>query len=194
MKIGIDIDDTLTNIKEELDNAWDEYAKKLGKKINKNEYDWKHDNNGKSMQKKYNLSYEELKYFLATTHEEITSKALPRNNVKEIIDKLKKDGHEIYIITARDSEFHKDPYKLSKDWLEKNYIYYDKIIVNAREKAPVCQEEKIDVFIDDQLNNCMEVSKVGIKTIRISSDEKTYENIVTLTNWNEIYNYIKEME
>ena len=39
------------------------------------------------MKKKYNLSYEELKYFLATTHEEITSKALPRNNVKEIIDK-----------------------------------------------------------------------------------------------------------
>ena len=47
MKIGIDIDDTLTNIKEELDNAWNEYAKKLGKKINKNEYDQKNDNNEK---------------------------------------------------------------------------------------------------------------------------------------------------
>ena len=78
---------------------------------------------------------------------------------------------------------------------DKNNIYYDKLIVNARSKAPVCKTEKIDIFIDDQLNNCVDVSKVGIRAIRISNDDNSsYENIETLLNWNEIYNYINEME
>lgn len=110
----------------------------------------------------------------------------------EVIKKLRKLGHEVFIITARDSEFHDNPYLLSKNWLDKNNIEYDKLIVNAREKGMVCKREKIDIFIDDQLNNCIDVSKENIQTIRISNDDKVYKNVVSLTNWNEIYKFILE--
>lgn len=195
MKIGIDIDNTLTEIQEELNKAAFEYAISLGKKIDN--YDNPIEdikNNGDTYRKKFQFTYEELKYFLKDIQENITNNASPRANAKEVIDKLKKDGNEIYIITARDSEFHDDPYKYSKDWLDKNKIYYDKLIVNAREKSYVCKNEKIDLFIDDQLNNCLSVQNAGIQTIMITDKTYNYDKIKQLKDWNEIYNYINEME
>lgn len=195
MKIGINIDNTITEVQEELNNAAYEYAIKLGKNINNAENSFEDiKNNGDTYKKKFQFSYDELKYFLKNIQEEITNNAVPREKVVEVISKLKKLDHKIYIITARDSEFHDDPYNLSKNWLDKNNIEYDKLIVNAREKAPVCKDEKIDLFIDDQLNNCLDIAKIGIKTIRLSNDKKKYKDIITFENWDEIYNYITEME
>lgn len=193
MKIGIDIDDTLTDIEQELEQEAKKYAEQLGKE-KQNISVITNKNDGNIWQIKYGFTYEELKYFLKEIQERVTKKARPRENAKETIEKLKEKGNKIYIITARDSEFHDDPYQLSKDWLDKNKIEYDKIIVNAREKASICQQEEIDIFIDDQLNNCIAVSNVGIKTIRISRDKTQYENIITFENWDEIYKYILEME
>ncbi len=195
MRIGIDIDNTLNKVQDKLNKAAFDYAISLGKKIDN--YDNPLEdikNNGDTYKKKFQFTYEELKYFLKEIQEDITNNALPRENVKEVIDKLKEDRHEIYIVTARDSEFHDDPYKLSKDWLDKNNIYYDRLIVNAREKASVCKNENIDLFIDDQLNNCLSVANVGIKTIMITDRIYNYNEITQLQNWNEIYNYINEME
>ena len=196
MNIGIDIDDTLTDIRDKLNLAAEKYANELGKE-NKNEEDKyvEDSNNGNIYQIKYGFTYEELKYFLSVIQEEITKKEEPRKNCVEIIRKLHNEGHKTYIITARDSEFHEDPYKLSKDWLDKNNIYYDELIVNARNKLEVCQRENIDLFIDDQLANCTKVSEAGIKVIRITEyNDIQHGDIINKKNWNEIYNYIKEME
>ncbi len=196
MNIGIDIDDTLTDIRDKLNLAAEKYANELGKE-NKNEEDKyvEDNNNGNVYQIKYGFTYEELKYFLSVIHEGITKKEEPRKNCVEIIRRLHNEGHKIYIITARDSEFHEDPYKLSKDWLDKNNIYYDELIVNARNKLEVCQRKNIDLFIDDQLANCTKLSEAGIKVIRITEyNDIQHGDIINKKNWNEIYNYIKEME
>lgn len=191
MNIGIDIDNTITEVQEELNNAAYEYAIRLGKNI-KNDTSSFEDikNNGDTYKKKFQFSYEELKYFLKNIQEEITNRAKPRENAVETIKKLREEGHKIIIITARDSEFHDDPYLLTKNWLDKNNIEYDKLIVNAREKGTVCKKEKIDVFIDDQLNNCLEVLKEGIKVVRIANEIYANEDIVSLNNWTKIYEYI----
>ena len=184
MNIGIDIDNTLTEIQEELNKAAYDYAIKLGKNINNAENQLEDiKNNGDAYKKKFEFTYDELKYFLKDIQEEITNKAEPRPDVVEVIKKLKKNGHKIFIVTARDSEFHDDPYLLSKDWLDKNNIEYDRLIVNAREKAIVCKQENIELFIDDQLNNCLEISRAGIKVIRITDDENSNDQITNLSNW-----------
>ena len=195
MNIGIDIDDTITEVEEELENAAYEYAIKLGKNIKdagNNFEDTK--NNGDIYRDKFQFSYEELKYFLKDIQEEIINRAKPRVNAAKIINKLKEEGHKIVIITARDSEFHDDPYILSKNWLDKNNIEYDKLIVNAREKGKVCRNEGIDLFIDDKLGNCLDVLKEGIKVIRFSNEDCSNMNIVNLNNWIEIYNYVGVLE
>ena len=195
MRIGIDIDDTLTNVKAELIKAGENYARSLGKdiKVDKNFED--KNNNGNKWQEMFQFNYEELKYFLKDIQESITNKAKPRENVVEVINKLKNDGNEIIIITARDSEFHDDPYKYSKDWLDKNNIYYDKLVVNARNKDDACIEEKIDLFIDDSKNNCLIVEKAGIKTIRVCNEiENNNSNLICFNNWNDIYSYIQTIK
>ena len=195
MKIGIDIDNTITEVQDELNKAAYEYAIKLGKNIKNAENPFEDiKNNGDTYKKKFQFSYDELKYFLKNIQEEITNKAKPRENAVETINRLRKDGHKIIIITARDSEFHEDPYLLSKNWLDKNNIEYDKLIVNAREKGTICKNENIDLFIDDQLNNCLDVSKEGIRVIRMSNENSNNRNIVDLNNWSKIYEFIGELK
>jgi len=191
VNIGIDIDNTLTEVQEELNHAAYQYAIKLGKNIKNDENPFEDiKNNGDTYKKKFRFSYDELKYFLKNIQEEITNKAKPRTNAVETIKRLRENGHKIFIITARDSEFHDNPYLLSKNWLDKNNIEYDKLIVNAREKGTVCKNENIDLFIDDQLNNCLDVEKEGIQTIRISDNNKKYPSIITLKGWENIYKFI----
>lgn len=194
MRIGIDIDDTLTDINEELENAALEYATKLGKSQTKDISNLVDKNDGNIYQAKYGFTYDELKYFLKDIQESITGKAVPRENAKETISKLRKAGNEVYIVTARDFEFHDDPYTLSKEWLDKNDIEYDKLIVNARDKAQICKEEKIDVFIDDKTSNCIDVSKIGVIAIRIANNNIQNNEFITLKDWNSIYKYISKIE
>ena len=138
MNIGIDIDNTITEVQEKLNIAAYEYAIKLGKNINNAENSLEDIKNNEDIyKKKFKFTYEELKYFLKNIQEEIINKAKPRVNAVETIKKLRTDGYKIFIITARDSEFHDDPYFLSKNWLDKNNIEYDKLIVNARRKGIV---------------------------------------------------------
>lgn len=190
MRIGIDIDDTMTNIKDKLTNAAIQYAKSLNKDVQNIDYNIVDIyNNGNIYQKLFNFNYEELKYFLGTIQEEITNNAIPRENCVEVINKLHNDGNEIYIVTARDNEFHKDPYLQSKKWLEKHQIYYDKLIVNARDKGKACIENNIDLLIDDSISNCLKVNNLGIASITIGS--KNDKEIKNFDNWLEIYEYIK---
>lgn len=195
MIIGIDIDNTLTDVQKEINTSAYKYAKKLGKDVsdidNLNE-----DINNNSLYyiNKFDFNYDELKYFLSGIWEDIVSNAEPREHVSYIIKKLKEEGNKIYIITARVKEFHEDSYMLSKTWLDKNNIEYDKLIVDVRDKASICKEEKVDLFIDDQLHNCIELSNENIKVIRITNDIKKYNNIINCRNWLEIYDVIKEMK
>lgn len=194
MIIGVDIDDTLTDIRKELQKASFDYAKGLNKQINENSMSFDKNNDGSSFKEKYNFTHEELQYFFKNIQEKIIKSAEPREYVVECIKKLREDGNQIYIITARDYEFHDDPYGISKEWLGKNGIEYDKLVVNARSKAKACLEEKVDIFIDDKLSNCMDVSNAGILTIRITNYEDEHQNIVNKKNWKDIYEYIKQIK
>lgn len=68
------------------------------------------DNKGSYIKDKYNFTYEELKHFLGPIQDEIINNAIPKTNVSNIL-KIKEMGHEIYIITARDSELHRRSFK-----------------------------------------------------------------------------------
>jgi len=72
MRIGIDIDDTLTDIKEELDRAAISYAKGIGKLIDENIKIEGLYGNGNIYQQIFHFSEEELKYFLREIQESIT--------------------------------------------------------------------------------------------------------------------------
>lgn len=182
MRIGIDIDDTITNTWETLMPI---YAEKFNITTDKI----------KTLPPYYEairelVSIEE--YFeLMRTLEPIMKEIPLKEHVKEILTKLKEEGNIIIFITARGKSY-SDPYMMTKDYLDEHSIPYDKIIVNAWEKGIVCKEEKIDLFIDDNTRNCRDVSQNGIEVLMMEANfNENEKEFIHMKNWNQIYEYIK---
>lgn len=196
MNIGIDIDNTLTDIEEALFIAANKYSKELNREFAEKEM-VKYEgftNLSKFYSNIFGWNEENINYFFRNQRLEVVDNARPRGYSKEVVKKLKDEGNNIYIVTARTNKFDDIPYERAKIWLDKNDIVYDKLVVGAVDKASVCKNLNIDIFIDDQLNNCINLSKSGIHTIRLTNSNKAYENIVNITNWNDIYKYISNLK
>lgn len=86
MIIGIDIDNTLTDVQKEINIATYKYAKILGKDVSDiDNLDEGIDNNSSYYINKFHFNYDELKYFLSGIWENIVSNAEPRENVSCVI-------------------------------------------------------------------------------------------------------------
>ena len=183
MRIGIDIDDTITN-------TWNYFIPLFSKQFNI----------PLEKLKKLPPYYGAIKdlvsldeYFKLMREYENLMQDIPlKENVKEILTKLKSEGNTIIFITARSKQSYNDPYLISKTYLDKNNIPYDKLIVNGVEKGTICKEEKIDLFIDDSIRNCTDVSNQGIEVLMMSANFNEFDkNFNHVKDWNQIYEYIK---
>lgn len=184
MRIGIDIDDTITN-------TWEHFIPFFLKTFNI-PLDKLKESTPYYESVKDIISCEEY-YELIRKHEYLTESAPLKENVKEIITKLKEEGHTIIFITARSTSSYSDPYQISKKYLDKYQIPYDKIVVNGLDKGTLCKEEKIDLFIDDSIRNCTDVSNQGIDVLMVSTKfNESNKNFVHMNDWKQVYKYIKK--
>ena len=183
MRIGIDIDDTITD-------SWKYYVPLYADvfDIPSNEigllipyYD----------AVKHKFTREEFNKRLAPINEEHSLNIPLKRNVKEVIDLLYELGHSVTFITARNYDYI-NAYKKTKEYLDRNKIKYDKIITHAYHKDDICKEEKLELFIDDSVRNCKAVSETGIEVILFDAPHNRHEqNFKRMNNWEEIYEYIK---
>ncbi len=196
MNIGIDIDNTITDIEEDLFEVANNYTKEIKenfKGVNLLKYEG-NQNLAVFYSNIFGWNEEQTNYFFRNQRIKVIDEATPRINAREVINKLKDEGNNIYIITARTTKFDDIPYERAKKWLDKNGILYDKLVVNAIDKAIVSKELAINLFIDDQLNNCMNLSKNGINTIRLTDSKETYNDFVNISNWKAVYEYIQNLK
>jgi len=92
LNIGIDIDNTITNIQEKVDKAAYDYARKLGKHIEEGKSALEEmSNNGDVYREKLGFTYEELKYFLIEPNLNMF-----HSNVASVKSKLK-GGDILYV-------------------------------------------------------------------------------------------------
>ena len=188
MTIGIDIDDTLTFLHDIKIKTAQNYISN-------------HNLNFKLVRSDTHLFSEmfdwpasECDKFWFDEADKMLSEVKPRVFAREFIKKLKNLGHKIIIITARTKELHKDPYQLSCDWLRKNNIYFDELIVGCLDKTQICIDKKIDVFIDDMPSTLVKLQNLGIKTILIENPHNKKQNIYKGTiakDWQEVETFIK---
>ncbi len=167
MVIGLDIDDTITDTLAVMMA----YAQKftiedLGREIEIKEIA----NNRLDID--YVLvihvwSFEVVLKFFRRYYRRMIEQTTPFFFAKEIISKLRAEGHKIILITARWDEVVEDGIaparEVTEAWLEKHGIEYDKLIVNAGNKGEIAKENNVDVFVDDSLKNCISVASKGIK-------------------------------
>lgn len=183
MRIGIDIDDTITN-------TWNSlipfFSKKFNIPIDKiKELPPYYDSIKES------VSLEE--YFSVIREYEHLMQEVPlKTDVNKVLTKLKEEGNTIIFITARGDNTYSDAYLITKKYLDNNMIPYDKLIVNAFEKGIICKEEKIDLFIDDNLKNCIDVSNQGINVLMMEAEYNVNDiEFIRMKNWQQVYEYIK---
>ena len=184
MRIGIDVDDTITN-------TWEDIMPGFSKVFNIPIEELKNSTPYYRALKE-DISLDEYFDKILPLLDEMIPKVSLKDNVKEVIDKLYELGHHVIFITAR-GRGHTNPYEDTKNYLDRHHIKYDKIVVNAEGKDVPCKEEKIDVFIDDSIKHCTLVKKLGIEVIMLDTyynhDAKEFKHC---KNWNEIYDYLKD--
>ena len=116
--IGIDIDDTLTNL-------FDVFVSYGFLFAYKNNIDIKElFINGYEALDTFNFTPEQDKLFQTTYLSKILNQVKPRPLASEVINELK-NQFDIYIITSRNDELMKDCKINTEKWLKNNNIYYN---------------------------------------------------------------------
>lgn len=109
-------------------------------------------------------------------------------NAVRVINSLKKQGHEIYFITARLLNIENcDTEAITKETLKD--INYDKLVIQASDKLKYCQELGIDLFIEDSYETCKELEENNIKTLLMTTKMNEAiidEKIERVNDWSEI--------
>ena len=191
MKIGIDIDGVILDYERVLKTYGDLYdfieLKKDGI-INRNEH---------YLRNRYDWTDEERMNFVNKYFLKLSKQTPLIPGAKDVIDMLQKEGNELIIISARGGmiEEMKD---VAIEKFEEEGIKFNKYYWKQDDKLEVAQNEKIDVMIDDSYDVCKKLSSNGIKTIYFRDKEmkvlEQNENLKEVSNWGEIYRYIKGMQ
>lgn len=168
MKIGIDIDDTITDTRSCV------FAYKKIAYPNRNPREM--------------LSNDLFCEFMTKYELDIHKNAKLKENVVENIQKLH-NNNEIIIITSRDIKSE----SVTKEYLINNNIPFDQIYFSINEKGDLAQKLGLDFFVDDHNFICHQMSKVGIKPIKMHREDEKSE-FLEFTNWNDITNYILNTE
>lgn len=182
MKIGIDIDDTLT----------DTYCKVL-------EYVAKEENINLEELKSKNYDYDDLyngkdyppmSELIWNNFYRIVPNIEPKSEVSEILYKIMRDGHEIILITARSHVKQEQ----TIEHLRKYDIPYNKIFDCIDDKGKLAKDENIELFIDDSINNCRQVFSNNIKVFLFDAPyNRKCNDFPRVCSWKEVYEKINEM-
>jgi len=187
MKIGIDIDNTILNTLPILKKYINNYIRILDKGYIMNE-------NGFCSSNLCNWVWEDEYDFCLKYLELTVSTSEIFEHVKEVVELLKENGHEIHFITARSKPHFKDPYKISEATLKRKEIPYDYLVVECSDKRTYCKANGIELLIDDEPHNIIEVAKdIPVIVLKGLQNEKCIgNNVVKVNDWYEIEMYFRE--
>lgn len=171
MRIGIDIDDTITNSHDYVVSL----KKKYLPQYNPNEL----------------LPDEVFKEFIYKYDSYISKYAPLKEGAQEAISQLKSRGHEIYIMSSR-GNYSKTAYEDSYNYLINHNIPFDKLLCNIGTKVEAVKEEKIDLFIDDNTKICDLLKESGINVIKMQRYDDEPNDHLSFSSWEEIIKCIKE--
>lgn len=159
MKIAVDLDDTLSFV--------DRVTRASGY-IEHNGLPFKlKDENAHALVNVFDWELDDVLKFIREGGITVFTDAEARKGAREVLTALKKAGHEIVVLTARQREWFVNPEKVSRDWLEKRRIPYDEIVADVpfSEKGKYCKERNIPILIDDSLTTCLSAQELGVYAI-----------------------------
>lgn len=184
MRIGIDIDDTIATTFEDILPHMLEYFQ-----LSEDELHYEIGGYYQNI-----LGVSDLEFFQYTKkyYDRLVPEVGVKPNCKEVLDRLKAKGHEIILITARSKDTFQNPEEVTLAWLKRHEIPYDKLMISALNKKQICKQENVQVFIDDSIRNCKEVSTLGIPVYLMDSTMNQQESSSTrVYDWLSIENLLE---
>jgi len=194
MRIGIDIDGVLMDIERFIVDYGTKFCAEnnLPIEVNLGKYD---------KCKMLNLTEEQAVKFWNKYLVYYATKYQPRDFASEIVNKLKEEGHEIYIVTGRNyygmpKEYIGKMKEIVPEWLKNNNIPYDKIIYTEESKLPYCVGNYVELMIEDWDKVVKEIStKIPVLCFDCKYNESVEgKNITRVYSWYDVYSKIKEMK
>lgn len=211
MNIAFDIDGVFTDLhKFILEYGKKFFLKKYGKDIV--------DKNACSIKKMFDCS-DKQEYEFWKKHLVYYALKWPmRDGMAEVIKKLQEDGNNVFTVSSRIKTFDNDPVgvlmrHLLKAWFKKNGVNikdenfkFCPLENTPIAKRKVCEENKIDLMVEDDVENIDEISKVtevvGFKNVynehldNVTLTDSAYElyDIISKKNTNTKFRYLKYKE
>ena len=190
MNIGLDLDNVISNFNDVLLEEYLKHDKEINNSgiVNKNVY---------ITRGMFDWTEEEQKSFYLSNIERIAKSLKVKEGVREYIDKLREEGHAIYIITGRDNGEYSEPYNMTRKWLDDNLVKYDKLILTDAYKNDIhgktekCIENNIDIMVDDSVNICRDIKNTNVKTLIMDTPyNRECKDIERVKDFKELYEYI----
>lgn len=193
MRIGLDIDDTICYTNRVLMKYADIYNKEHG-----NRKLLKRDTNNFS--EVYGWDDDEVYTFFRTYYLDALKEIEPKEDVKEVLEKLREEGHKIIFITVRNDKEcggEGEAHRITTEWLNKYEIPYDELNLDIHDKKAFCKEHNIDVFMDDSIKTVSAVKELGIKTFiamnNFNLDFKD-DKIINIYNMDQFFQEITNLD
>lgn len=186
MVIGTDMDDTIINSFEDLMPFFADFFHLELEWCKKNNYSYNNFPDNLKDRKQEFINYLE--------ENDLMDNISVKENVREVISRLRKRGHKIIILTSRNNSIISNAYEKCKTYLDTNNIEYDKLFCE-HDKHKILIDECIDVFIDDSikgLNYNKDACKYPI-LFDSTINKKEKSNYIRVSSWIEVENIIKEL-
>lgn len=179
MRVGIDIDDTITETSDLISCV----LTKNNLLDKSNDFD--------SYSKIELDSFEDL---IRSNIDEVLTNCPIKKNAKEVINYLKEKGNEIYLITSRSNHYSSNVYDITVSYLKRHGIEYDELLFGYEEKRDICLEKNIDIMLDDSKRIIESLKDTKVAGIMFdASYNKDYDG-KRVSNWLEFKDYIDGLE
>lgn len=185
MRIGIDIDDVITDTS-----------------LSMKDYIMKYDKDGEIKEHIEEVMRGEantpiIENFFIQHILDVFRNAKVKENASIVMQNLLDNGHELFIITSRGEKkrIFKGSEPLTLEYLKSNNINYTKILFSCSNKAQICKDNNIDLMIDDSVKYCEEIRNENIKSIVFTSvvNKEISTTVPRVDSWLELEEKIKEM-
>lgn len=165
--ILFDVDDVLCNFRFSLQKSFEKENQFI---------DWR-DWSSYEFYKIYDIDVKDLdNHFMKYR---VIEDAVLDSGIKHVFDKIKEDGYQIGVITARG--WHPDGYNITKKFLDTHNLSYDKIVVTDHTKNKIHYINEfngsIHGFLDDNFHHVEMFSKHGINAFVLNRP------------WNKMFDY-----
>lgn len=146
-----------------------------------------------TQEKCFDWTGEEIVDFYNQYFDKITQQSHLMVGAKEILQKLKDEGHQLCIVTLR-GYYNQEERIEAEEKLNQLGIEFDQICWGIKDKIGKCKELGADVMIDDNPTNVMQFENEDIKVLYFKEEatrEVCMPNVAKVTSWMDIYRQIE---